>query len=84
MKQLIWRGIAQVVLFWWVATGLIIAMQRSGPTRSIALIVATALAVFGFWELRSSANDDSALGARRSFLGGALLRGWVSVTYDGG
>lgn len=84
MRQLIWRGIVQVVLFWWVATGLIIAMQRSGPTRVAALIVATALAVFGFWELRVSANDDSALGARRSFYGGALLWGWVSVTFYGG
>lgn len=84
MKQLIWRGIVQVVLFWWVATGLIIAMQRSGPTRVLALIVATALAVFGFWELRDSANDDSALGSRRSFFGGALLWGWVSVTFYGG
>lgn len=84
MKQLIWRGIVQVVLFWWVATGLIIAMQRSGPTRVAALVVATALAVYGFWELRSSANDDSALGARRSFMGGAMLWGWVSVTFYGG
>jgi putative photosynthetic complex assembly protein 2 len=84
MKQLIGRGIVLVVVFWWVATGLIIAMQRSGPTRAVALIVATALAVFGFWELRASANDDSALGARRSFLGGALLWGWVSVTFYGG
>jgi putative photosynthetic complex assembly protein 2 len=84
MKQLIWRGILQVVLFWWVATGLIIAMQRSGPWRVAALIVATMLAVFGFWELRESANDDSALGARRSFFGGALLWGWVSVTFYGG
>jgi len=84
MKQMIWRGIAQVVLFWWVATGLIIAMQRSGPTRALALVVATALAVFGFWEMRTSANDDSALGARRSFLGGAFLWGWISVTFYGG
>ena len=45
MKQLIWRGIAQVVLFWWVATGLIIALQRCGPTPVIAVFVATALAV---------------------------------------
>lgn len=84
MKGLFARGIGMVVVFWWVATGLIIAMQRSGPTRTIALLVATALAVLGFWELRSNANDDSALAARRSFLGGAMLWGWVSVTFYGG
>ncbi len=78
------RGITLVLLFWWVATGLIIAMQRAGWTRVSALIVATILGVYGFWELRSSANDDSALGARRSFTGGALLWGWVSVTFYGG
>ncbi len=78
------RGIAAVLVFWWVATGLIIAMQRAGWTRVSALIVATMLAVYGFWELRASANDDSAVGARRSFIGGALLWGWVSVTFYGG
>lgn len=84
LKGMVARGIAQVVIFWWVATGLIIAMQRSGPTRVSALVVASMLAVFGFWEMRSSANDDSALAARRSFLGGAFLWGWVSVTFYGG
>lgn len=84
LKGMVARGIGQVVLFWWVATGLIIAMQRSGPTRTAALLVATALAVYGFWEMRSSAHDESALGARRSFLGGAMLWGWVSVTFYGG
>lgn len=84
MKGLFWRGVVLVVVFWWVATGLIIAMQRSGPTRASALIIASALAVLGFWELRENANDDSALGARRSFLGGAMLWGWVSVVFYGG
>lgn len=62
---------------------LIIAMQRAGWTRVSALVVATILAVYGFWELQSSANDDTAVGARRSFMGGALLWGWVSVTFYG-
>lgn len=84
MRTMVVRGIALVLVFWWVATGLIIAMQRSGPTRVTALIVATMLAVFGFWELRDSAQDESALGARRSFLGGAMLWGWISVTFYGG
>lgn len=84
LKGMVARGIGLVVIFWWVATGLIIAMQRSGPTRVVALIVATALAVFGFWEMRANATDESAAAARRSFFGGALLWGWVSVTFYGG
>lgn len=82
--NLVRRGAVSVIVFWWVATGLIIAMQRSGPTRIAALFVATLLATLGLYELIASRDDASALGARRSFLGGAMLWGWVSVTFYGG
>ena len=78
------HGIALVVLFWWVATGLIIAMQRSAPTRLAGLVIATALGALGMHEMRRSRDDDSPAGVRRAFLGGALLWGWVSVTFYGG
>lgn len=78
------RGIALVVVFWWVATGLIIAMQRTGGTRFAGLLVATFLAVLGLHEMHVSRDDRSATGVRRSFLGGALLWGWVSATFYGG
>lgn len=82
--QLWRRGIALVVVFWWVATGLIIAMQRSGATRGAAFVLATGLAMLGWREIRVSRDDHSALGVRRSFLGGALLWGWISVLFYGG
>lgn len=84
MSGMLARGLGLVIGFWWVATGLIIAMQRSAPTRITALWVATALAVLGIYEMQANANDGSAVGARRSFLGGAMLWGWVSVTFYGG
>lgn len=83
-QRLVRRGFALVVVFWWVATGLIIAMQRSEGTRLVALVVATALAALGLRELLASRADASAAGARLSFLGGAMLWGWVSVTFYGG
>jgi putative photosynthetic complex assembly protein 2 len=82
--QLWRRGIALVVVFWWVATGLIIAMQRSGATRAAAFVLATGLALLGWREIRVSRDDHSPLGVRRSFLGGALLWGWISVLFYGG
>jgi len=82
--QLHRRGIALVVVFWWVATGLIIAMQRSEATRLAGLVVATLLAVLGLREMHAARDDRSAAGVRRSFLGGAMLWGWVSATFYGG
>lgn len=73
-----------VVLFWWVATGVIIAMQHSAPTRLAGLIVATILAVVGVLEMRAVRDDESPSGVRRSFLGGAMLWAWVSATFYGG
>ncbi len=78
------RAIGYVVGFWWLATGLIIAMQRSAPTRVMALFTATLLMCAGYWELWRRQDDASALAARRSFLGGAMVWGWVSVTFYGG
>lgn len=78
------RGIALVVVFWWVATGLIIVMQRNEATRVAGLVVATLLALLGLHEMHASRDDASPTGVRRSFLGGALLWGWVSATFYGG
>ncbi len=78
------RGIALVVVFWWVATGLIIAMQRSGATRSAAVLLATGLALLGWHEMRATRAELTPPAVRRSFLGGALLWGWISVLFYGG
>ncbi len=83
-RSLFVRAIGTVVGFWWLATGLIIAMQRSAPTRFLALMTATWLMCAGYWEIWSGRHDTRALSARRSFLGGAVIWGWVSVTFYGG
>ena len=67
------RGAGLVIVFWWVATGLIIAMQANPITRLAGLLLSTALAVVGVMEMRAVRDDRSAQGIRRGFLGGAML-----------
>ncbi|MCU0636389.1 MAG: DUF3623 family protein, partial [Gemmatimonadaceae bacterium] len=73
-----------VVAYWWLATGLILAMQRDGATRIAGAVVSTLLGLVGVWCVMSSRDDPTPRGARRGFLGGALLWGWVSVALYGG
>lgn len=82
--QLVRRALLVVVGFWWLATGLAIAMQRSGTTRALALLVATALAVGGAALLVQARDQLTARTVVRSFVGGALLWLWVAVTFYGG
>jgi putative photosynthetic complex assembly protein 2 len=77
-------AVATVVGFWWVATGLVIAMQRSAPTRFLALMLASLLAVAGGYELVRARHSLTPQSVRWSFLGGALLWAYVSVAFYGG
>lgn len=83
MKQT-FRTIGLVILFWWVATGVIIAMQHSPLTRLVGLIFSTLLAFVGVAEMRAVRDDESPTGVRRAFLGGAMLWAWVSASFYGG
>jgi putative photosynthetic complex assembly protein 2 len=78
------RAVFLVVAFWWVATGVIIAMQANAATRLAGLIVATLLALVGVLEMRAVHDDESPSGVRRAFFGGAMLWAWVSATFYGG
>lgn len=78
------RGVGLVLVFWWVATGLIIAMQANSVTRVAGIVVASVLAVVGILEMRAVRDDRTAAGVRRSFLGGAMLWAWVSAAFYGG
>ena len=82
--RVVLRGIGSVIAFWWVATGVIIAMQANAATRLVGLVVATILGVVGFLEMRATREDDTPEAVRRSFLGGAMLWGWVSASFYGG
>lgn len=70
--------------FWWLATGLVVAIQRDDETRVVALAVATALACVGGWLIRERRMDATPAGARASLLGGSLIWAWIAVTFYAG
>jgi putative photosynthetic complex assembly protein 2 len=78
------RAVGLVIAFWWVATGVIIALQRSESTRIIGIIIATVLALVGVMEMHAVRDDETPSGVRRGFLGGAMLWAWVSAAFYGG
>lgn len=77
------RSLLLVVLFWWSATGVIFALERSPTTRALGMALATALALWGATLLRRARDQDTASAARRSFLGAAFLWTWVQVAFYG-
>lgn len=72
-----------VVVFWWAATGVTIAMQRDALTRGLSLVAATALAVGALRLVRAERDETTPAAAARSFAGGALLWGWLSTLFYG-
>ena len=72
-------GVA-VVGFWWLTTGVIVAMQATTISRSGGVLVCTALAGWGAWLVASRRNVATDRAATESFFGGALLWGWVTAT----
>ncbi|GJG86857.1 hypothetical protein tb265_20380 [Gemmatimonadetes bacterium T265] len=75
---------AGVLAFWYGATGLLLALERSDATRLLALGLAVAAAVAGAACVRAGARGAGAGAAARAVLGGALLWVCVSATFYGG
>lgn len=78
------RSIVFVVLYWWLATGLIFALERSDVTRGFGFALALGLGTVGVWLLIQARDDPSPRGARWSFLGAAFLWSLVQVAFYGG
>jgi putative photosynthetic complex assembly protein 2 len=78
------RSVTFVVLYWWLATGAIFALERSQATRGAGLALAIVLGAIGVLLLVRARDDASPVGARRSFLGGAFLWSLVQVSFYGG
>lgn len=78
------RDVALVLLYWWLATGLIFLIQRDAATRLLGVAVATALGGLGMWLVVSTRDEASSRGALRAWLGAALLWGWpATLLYAG-
>lgn len=78
------RDVALVLLYWWLATGLLFLIQRDPLTRLFGVAGATALGGVGMWLVVSTRDEASARGALRAWLGAALLWGWpATLLYAG-
>jgi len=75
---------ALVVGFWWLATGLIVAIQRDPLTRAGALVLVNGLALLGTYLLWTRRERATPAGARQSLLGGAFLWTWVWTSFYSG
>lgn len=74
----------RITVFWWAATGLIIASQRDLATRSVAFALATVLALVGVRLIARSRGDATVTGARQGVAGSALLWTWVAISLYAG
>lgn len=77
-------SLALVVAFWWGATGITLAMQRSELLSVLSIIASSALGVIGAWLIIRTRADASASGARLAFLGSSLLWMWSSTLFYAG
>lgn len=78
------RAIGAVVLFWWGATGALIALQRSAGTRLGALALALLTIPAGLWLIARARDRWDERAVIASFFGGALLWTSVSAAFYGG
>ena len=78
------RSVFVVVLFWWSATGVIFALERGQATRTVGLVLASLLAVWGLWLVFVERDRESPSAVRRGFIGAAFLWTWVQVLFYGG
>jgi len=79
-----WRAVALVLAFWWAATGLLIALQRSAGSRVGALVLTLVAAPLGLWLVVRARRAWTERAAVASFFGGALLWTAVSAAFYGG
>ena len=87
------RGVALVVAFWWLATGVLIALERDTGTRLLALALVAICAPTGLLLVARAGRRTTPGGAVESFLGGSLLwtaaagalyGGWIVGVVDTG
>ena len=73
-----------VLGYWWVATGLTIAVQQRDATRVLALWITSALAILGVALVVRSRDDTTPQAARQAFFGAALIWWWGAAIFYGG
>lgn len=77
-------SLSLVVGFWWAATGLTLAMQRTAVASTASLILTSVLAACAVALLFATRNQTSVRAARLAFLASALVWWWCASLFYAG
>ncbi len=78
------KGTLAVVGFWWLVTGVIVALQRNEWTKLAAWIISTGVALWAAYEIHAQRAVRTAPSARRTFLAATAVWMWINVGLYGG
>jgi putative photosynthetic complex assembly protein 2 len=78
------KGTLAVVGFWWLVTGVIVALQRNEWTKLAAWAISTAVAIWSTYVIHAERSARTAVSARRTFLAATAIWMWINVGLYGG
>ena len=78
------KGTLAVVGFWWLVTGVIVALQRNEWTKLAAWTISTAVAIWAVYVIHAQRGERTAASARRTFLAATAVWMWINVGLYGG
>ncbi|HYW49099.1 MAG TPA: DUF3623 family protein [Gemmatimonadaceae bacterium] len=78
------KGTLAVVGFWWLVTGVIVALQRNEWTKLAAWTISTAVAIWAAYDIHGQRDTRTAASARRTFLAATAIWMWINVGLYGG
>ena len=78
------KGTLAVVGFWWLVTGVIVALQRNEWTKFAAWTISTGVAIYAVYVIHAERTQRTASSARRTFLASTAVWMWINVGLYGG
>ena len=78
------KGTLAVVGFWWLVTGVIVALQRNEWTKFAAWLISTGVAIWATYDIHTQRAVRTAASARRTFLSATAVWMWINVGLYGG
>jgi putative photosynthetic complex assembly protein 2 len=78
------KGTLAVVGFWWLVTGVIVALQRNEWTKLAAWTISTGVAIYAVYVIHAQRMERTPASARRTFLATTAIWMWINVGLYGG
>lgn len=78
------KGTLAVVGFWWLVTGVIVALQRNEWTKLAAWAISTGVAIWATSVIHAARDVRTPSSARRTFLASTAVWMWINVGLYGG